>query len=127
MYSSTFSGSGAVAEYAYTWSPPSATAIGIRLFSFLYSLKCLAETLCLCQCIPVSVGPNTCIRYIPTLRLPVFGSLVWITGSVTNGPPSLGQQVITGSLVMSGVSITTSWHSPLPLFTFGIQLANWLS
>ena len=35
-----------------------------------------------------------------------------------------GQQVITGSLVISGSIITTSWHSPLPLFTFGIQLAN---
>src|SRR6478672_2272396 len=92
MYSSTFSGRGAVAEYAYTGSPPNATAIGILLPSFLYSLKCFAETLCLCQCMAVRIGPNTCIRYIPTLRIPVFGSFVWMTGSVTNGPPSFGQQ-----------------------------------
>ena len=38
--------------------------------------KCLALTLCLCQCIPVSVGPNTCIRYIPTFLDPVLGSFV---------------------------------------------------
>src|SRR5690606_2385193 len=99
----------------------------MRLLSFLYSLKCFALTLCLCQCIPVSVGPKTCMRYIPTLRWLVSGSLVWITGRVTNGPPSFGQQVITGSFVMSGCCITTSWQAPLPDFTFGIHDANWLS
>src|SRR5687768_15975544 len=124
MCSSTFSGNGAVAEYAYTGSPPKATATGIFLPSFLYSLKCFADTLCLCQCMPVSFGPNTCMRYMPTLRASVLGSFVWITGSVTNGPPSLGQQVITGSFVISGSCNTTCWHSPLPLLTFGIQLAN---
>src|SRR4026207_2340323 len=124
IYSSTFSGNGAVAEYAYTGSPPRATGTGIRLFSFLYSLKCFAETLCLCQCMPVSVGSKTCILYIPTFLIPVFGSFVWITGNVTKGPPSFGQQVITGSLVISGSRITISWHSPLPFFTFGIHEPN---
>src|SRR6185295_17780353 len=91
---------------------------------FLYSEKCLALTLCLCQCMPVRVGPNTCIRYIPTFREPLLGSFVWIMGKVTKGPPSLGQQVMTGRVPISGFSSITSWHSPLPLFTFGIQLAN---
>src|SRR6187402_2061401 len=127
IYSSTFSGNGAVAEYAYTGSPPRATATGIRLSSFLYSLKCLAETLCLCQCIPVSVGSKTCILYIPTFLIPVFGSFVCITGNVTKGPPSLGQHVITGSFVISGSRITISWHSPFPFFTVGIHEANWFS
>src|SRR5688572_21755922 len=102
IYSSTFSGKGAVAEYAYTGSPPSATATGIRFPSFLYSAKCLADTLCLCQCIPVIFGSNTCILYIPTLRENVTGSFVCITGKVTKGPPSFGQQVMTGSFVISG-------------------------
>src|SRR5688500_2016944 len=95
--------------------------------SFLYSLKCFALTLCLCQCMAVSVGPNTCMRYMPTFLDLVCGSRVWIMGNVTNGPPSFGQHVITGSFVMSGCFITTSWHSPFPLLSFGIHDANWLS
>ena len=41
------------------------------------------------------------MRYIPTLRAEVEGSLVWITGRVTKGPPSLGQQVMTGKREIS--------------------------
>ena len=95
--------------------------------NFLYSLKCLALTLWRCQCMPVSSGPNTCIRYIPTFLIFVKGSFVWMMGRVTKGPPSLGQQVIMGSFVISGLSMITCWQSPLPLTDLGIQLANWLN
>ena len=39
----------------------------------------------------------TCIRYMPTLRVPVFGSFVMTAGSVMNGAGSPGQQRWIGS------------------------------
>src|SRR5204863_116245 len=99
----------AVAAYVLTGSPPNATATGIFLPSFLYSLKWRAETLCLCQCMAVMAGVNTCILYKPTFRMLVLGSFVCMIGSVRNGPPSSGQHFKTGSLVISGFFITTSW------------------
>ena len=69
----------------------------------------------------VSVGPKICIRYKPTFRIPVFGSLVCIIGKVKKGPPSSGQHLSTGNFVTSGFFIITSWQSPFPLIVFGIQ------
>jgi hypothetical protein len=45
-------------------------------------------------------------------------------GSVTNGPPSFGQQVITGSFVISGL-LHYFLAFAFSAFYFGIQLANW--
>src|SRR5690606_24376683 len=100
------------------------TATGIILFNFLYSLKWRADTLCLCQCMPVIVGVNTCMRYMPMLRIPLFGSLVCIDGNVIKRPPSFGQHFNIGNLSRLGSLITTCWHSPRPLTTLGIQDEN---
>src|SRR5437762_1778781 len=40
---------------------------------------------------PVVRSSNTCMRYMPTFRLPVFGSRVITQGRVMNRPASLGQ------------------------------------
>ena len=50
------------------------------------SRACSAATFCLCQCIPVVRSSYTCIRYMPTLRLPDLGSRVVTHGSVMNRP-----------------------------------------
>jgi hypothetical protein len=60
------------------------------------SRQCAAPTLCRCQCIAIVRGPSTCTRYMPTFRMPRFGSREITMGSVMYGPPSSGQQVITG-------------------------------
>ena len=75
----------------------------------------MRPSLCSCQCIAVERGPSTCIRYMPTLRCPVFGSRVMTAGSVMNGAASPGQHVCTGSRPRSTSSprSTTSWHAPL--------------
>ena len=115
------SGNGAVAEYVKAGSPPNATATGIFIPNFLYSSKCLAPTLCLCQCIPVRSFLKTCILYIPTFLIPVSGSLVITIGRVIKGPPSFGQHFNTGRILKSGFCKITSWLFPLPDISFGIQ------
>ena len=50
---------------------------------------------------------------MPTLRIPVRGSFVITAGNVMNGPPSFGQQVMTGMPSRLGGSSTISWHTPL--------------
>ena len=50
------------------------------------------------------------MRYMPTFCLPLCGSLVKTSGSVTNGPPSSGQVVSTGSRVRSGVALDDLLH-----------------
>ena len=45
----------------------------------------------------VDARSSFCIRYMPTLRLPLRGSRVITAGSVMNGAASPGQQVWTGS------------------------------
>ena len=62
------------------------------------SRQCAAPTLCRCQCIARVRGPSTCTRYMPTLRMPRFGSFEITIGSVMYGPPSSGQQVMIGSV-----------------------------
>ena len=54
----------------------------------------------------------TCMRYMPTLRVPVFGSFVMTAGSVMNGAGSPGQQRWIGSRPRStsAPSRKTSWH-----------------
>ena len=46
--------------------------------------------------LPVLVASYTCIRYMPTLRFPFFGSRVITQGSVINRPPSFGQHCKIG-------------------------------
>ena len=67
----------------------------------------------------------TCIRYMPTLRTPVFGSFVITAGSVMNGAGSPGQQRWIGSRPRStsSPSRTTSWHAPLET-VFGSESAT---
>ena len=75
----------------------------------------MRPSLCTCQCMNVERRSIFCIRYMPTLRLPVFGSCVITAGRVMNGAASSGQQVWIGSrsrFTSSPVS-TTSWHGPL--------------
>src|SRR6185369_17509030 len=45
---------------------------------------------------PVVVESYTCMRYIPTLRLPERGSRVVTHGKVMNRPPSKGQHCRIG-------------------------------
>ena len=67
----------------------------------------------------------TCMRYMPTLRLPVFGSFVMTAGSVMNGAGSPGQQRWTGSRPrsMSSPSRKTSWHGAFET-VFGSESAT---
>ena len=95
MSSSRCFGSGALAEYALTGSSPIATATGIRPSSA--ASRSARPSLCSCQCMNVDERSITCIRYMPTLRVPVFGSFVMTAGSVMNGAGSPGQQRWIGS------------------------------
>ena len=98
---------GIVAAFSAATVPPDVCAINStradKSFASLpvaarsRSRRCSAAFFCRCQCIPVVSPSYTCMRYIPTLRLPDFGSRVTTHGSVMNGPPSLGQVVSTGS------------------------------
>ena len=54
------------------------------------SRRCSAATFWRCQCMPVVLASYTCMRYMPTLRLPVCGSRVMTQGRVMKGPPSCG-------------------------------------
>ncbi len=66
----------------------------------------------ICQCI-IAVRLSTFwMRYMPQLRAWVTGSRLNTSGSVTNGPPSSGQQVRIGSRSRSGSSSHTSWQGP---------------
>src|SRR5262245_50209201 len=67
----------------------------------------------------------TCIRYMPTLRTPVFGSFVMTAGRVMNGAGSPGQHRWTGSRPRSTSSPSwkTSWQAPLET-TFGSESAT---
>ena len=108
MSSSMCSGSGALAEYAVTGSRPSATATGIEPSAASQSAR---PSLWICQCMKVERESIFCIRYMPTLRTPVRGSLVITAGSVMNGAGSPGQQCWIGSASRSGSS-TSSWQAP---------------
>ena len=70
----------------------------------------------------------TCIRYMPTFRVPLTGSFVITAGSVMNGAGSPGQHVWIGRRVMSTSSpvSTISWQTPLET-TFGRESAIDLS
>ena len=105
-------GSGADAEYAVTGSSPSATATSIRPSAASQSAR---PSLWSCQCMKVVRRSIFCIRYMPTLRLPVRGSCVITAGSVMKGAGSPGQQCWIGSRSRStsSPSSTTSWHGPL--------------
>ena len=74
----------------------------------------MRPSLCSCQCIRVVRWSTFCIRYMPTLRVPVFGSCVITAGSVMNGAGSTGQQRWIGSRSRSTSSpvSTTSWTGP---------------
>jgi hypothetical protein len=82
MNSSTVGGSGADAEYTDAGSAPTAMTTGIRSPRSAISRQCAAPTLCRCQCMATVSFPSTCTRYIPTLRIPRFGSREMTMGSV---------------------------------------------
>ena len=88
----------------------------------------MRPSLWICQCIAVSRGPSTCMRYMPTLRVPSRGSRVMTAGSVMNGAASSGQQVWIGSRPRSTSSPvrTTSCERPERTL-FGIESAIDLS
>ena len=71
----------------------------------------MRPSLCSCQCIAVERESSFCMRYMPTFRVPVFGSWVMTAGSVMNGAGSPGQQCWIGrrSRSTSSPSSTTSW------------------
>ena len=116
-------GSGALAEYAVTGSSPSATATGMRPSS--EASRSARPSLCICQCMNVELRSITCIRYMPTLRTPVFGSFVMTAGSVMNGAGSPGQQRWTGNRPRStsAPSRKTSWHGAFET-VFGSESAT---
>ena len=69
-------------EYIDGGSAPSAMHTGIRSPRSAISRQCAAPTLCRCQCMASVSRPSTCTRYMPTLRMPRFGSRVITIGSV---------------------------------------------
>ena len=75
----------------------------------------MRPSLWICQCMKVVRRSTFCIRYMPTLRVPVCGSCVITAGSVMNGAGSPGQQRWIGSRSRSTSSpvSTTSWAGPL--------------
>ena len=80
----------------------------------------------MCQCIPVERLSRRCIRYIPTLRIPVSGSRVLTIGSVTNAPPSASHECNIGrrSRSTSSPCHTTCWQAPRPATLCGNHLAT---
>ena len=60
-------GSGAVAPYGMTLSPPRQMAIGMRCPSFFQLRQCEAPSWCMCQCMASDVGPSNWLRYMPML------------------------------------------------------------
>src|SRR3954452_14419149 len=76
----------------------------------------------------VVFGSMTCIRYMPTLRPPLWGSCVITAGRVMNGAGSPGQQRWIGRRPRSTSSPrrTISWQTPLPT-VFGRESAMDLS
>ena len=72
---------------------------------------------------PIVFFPYRCMRYMPTFCGPPSGSLVNTSGSVTNGPPSSGHVVSTGSFVRSTSVSTTSCTGALTATFFGIANA----
>ena len=80
------------------------------------SRQCAAPTLCRCQCMASVFRPVCMMRYIPTLRMPRFGSRVITMGNVMYAPPSSGQHLINGSLSRSTSSPrqTISWQGARP-------------
>ena len=65
------------------------------------SRQCAAPTLWRCQCIASVFLPVCMMRYMPTLRMPRFGSRVITIGKVMYAPPSSGQHLMSGSLSRS--------------------------
>ena len=74
---------------------------GIRSPRSAISRQCAAPTLWRCQCIASVVLPVCMMRYMPTFRMPRFGSRVITIGNVMYAPPSSGQHFISGSLSRS--------------------------
>src|SRR6266513_1667008 len=90
------------------------------------SRQCAAATWGRCQCIASWFLPMTWIRYIPTLRTPLFGSRVITPGRVLQGPPSSGPHTGTGNCARSTSRsrITLSWHGGFPPIVLGGNLAT---
>src|SRR6185312_7413142 len=82
MNSSMCFGSGALAEYVVTGSQPSATATSRRS---PMPRQSAAPSLWICQCMKVVRESIFCMRYMPTLRVPVRGSFVITAGRVMKG------------------------------------------
>ncbi len=118
--SSSPSGIGAVAQYVSTGSGLRATATSSRFPNLSATRWCCAPPLWRCQCMPVVVLSNTCMRYVPMLRVPVSGSFVKTSGSVMYGPPSSGQHVRIGSSSSVPPFCTTSWQGA-SFTVFGIR------
>ena len=101
---------------AVAGSAPMATETGMRPSGLAARArrKCSAPCFCVCQCIPVVRSSYTCMRYIPTLRLPVSGLRVNTNGKVMNRPPSCGQHFKIGksNKLTSAPVRTTSLQSP---------------
>ncbi len=104
-----------------TGSSPSATATSSRS---PIPRQSAAPSLWICQCMKVVRASIFCIRYMPTLRVPVRGSIVITAGSVMNGAGSPGQQRWIGrrSRSISSPVSTTSWQAPRET-VFGIESA----
>ncbi len=62
-------GSGAVAAYGSTLSPPSTMATGIAHPRFFQLRQWRAPSWCMCQCIAAWRLPKICTRYMPMLWL----------------------------------------------------------
>src|SRR3954453_15518484 len=77
----------------------------------------MRPSLWICQCMAVERSSSTCMRYMPTLRVPIFGSFVITAGSVMKGPASPGQQVCTGRRERSTSSPVSTTSCEAPRFT----------
>ena len=107
-------------------SAPSAITTAIVSPRSAISRQCAAPTLCRCQCMATVFFPVCITRYIPTFRMPRFGSFVMTIGSVMYAPPSSGQQVMMGSASRSTSSPRqiTCWQGGVPLTIRGGNFAT---
>ena len=94
-------GSGADAAYVTAGGQPNAIATGSRSPSRSASAACEVESLWICQCRPTVRSSCICRRYMPRLRAPVCGCLVWVSPRLRNTPPSSGQALMPGSIERS--------------------------
>ena len=75
-----------------TRSPPAAARRAARR-----SAACDVESLWICQCRLTVRSSCCCSRYMPRLRAPVSGCLVWVRPRLRKTPPSSGQALMPGS------------------------------